>query len=107
MKVKIKKLHEDAVIPSYSKAGDAGMDLYSIRREHDKYGNCVHYTGVAMEIPDGHVGLLYPRSSNVFACISNTSPTLSTSLLILLKSRRALASEIKENLIHTAGVTER
>jgi hypothetical protein len=29
MKVKIKKLHEDAVIPSYSKAGDAGMDLYS------------------------------------------------------------------------------
>ena len=26
MKIKIKKLHEDAVIPSYSKAGDAGMD---------------------------------------------------------------------------------
>ena len=68
MKVKIKKLHEDAVIPSYSKAGDAGMDLYSVQREHDKHGNCVYYTGLAVEIPEGHVGLLYPRSS-----ISKTS----------------------------------
>ncbi len=71
MKVKIKKLHEDAVIPSYSKAGDAGMDLYSVRSEHDKHGNCVHYTGLAMEIPKGYVGLLYPRSS-----ISKTSCSL-------------------------------
>ncbi len=71
MKVKIKKLHKDAVIPSYSTAGDAGMDLYSVRTDHDKYGNCVHYTGLAMEIPEGHVGLLYPRSS-----ISKTSCSL-------------------------------
>lgn len=71
MKVKIKKLHEDAVIPSYSKAGDAGMDLYSVRRENDKHGNCVYYTGLAIEIPEGHVGLLYPRSS-----ISKTSCSL-------------------------------
>ena len=71
MKVKIKKLHEDAVIPSYSKAGDAGMDLYSIRCEKDKNGNDVHYTGLAMEIPEGYVGFLYPRSS-----ISKTSCSL-------------------------------
>ena len=71
MKVKIKKLHEDAVIPSYSKAGDAGMDLYSVRSNKDKHGNDVHYTGLAVEIPQGYVGLLYPRSS-----ISKTSCSL-------------------------------
>jgi len=63
MKVKIKKLHEDAVIPSYAKHGDAGMDLYSVRMEKDKYQNDVHYTGLAVEIPEGHVGFLFPRSS--------------------------------------------
>ena len=30
MKVKIKKLHEDAVIPKYARLGDAGMDLVAI-----------------------------------------------------------------------------
>ena len=71
MKVKIKKLHEDAVIPSYSKPGDAGMDLYSVRIERDNQQNDVHYTGLAIEIPEGHVGLLFPRSS-----ISKTSCAL-------------------------------
>jgi len=71
MKVKIKKLHEDAVIPSYAKHGDAGMDLYSVRMEKDKNQNDVHYTGLAVEIPEGHVGLLFPRSS-----ISKTSCSL-------------------------------
>ena len=64
MQVKIKKLHSDAVIPSYAKHGDAGMDMYAVSRgEADKYGNMVYHTGIAMEIPDGHVGLIYPRSS--------------------------------------------
>ena len=71
MKVKIKKLHEDAVIPSYAKSGDAGVDLYSAKVEHDKNKNAVHYTGLAIEIPEGHVGLLFPRSS-----ISKTSCSL-------------------------------
>ena len=71
MKVKIKKLHVDAIIPSYSKAGDAGVDLHSVRTDKDKYQNDVHYTGLAIEIPEGHVGLLFPRSS-----ISKTSCSL-------------------------------
>jgi dUTP pyrophosphatase len=78
MKVKIKKLHEDAVIPSYSKAGDAGMDLYSIRVNKDKNGNDAHYTGLAIEIPAGYVGLLFPRSS-----ISKTSCTLRNSVGVI------------------------
>ncbi len=64
MKVKIKKLYDDAKMPTKAHASDAGIDLYAHHHELDKNGNMVYYTGVAMEIPDGHVGLLFPRSSN-------------------------------------------
>jgi dUTP pyrophosphatase len=65
MKVKIKKLHADAVIPSYAKLGDAGMDLTAISMTgSDEYGNYIYSTGLAIEIPEGYVGLLFPRSSN-------------------------------------------
>lgn len=63
MKVRIKKLHENAVIPSYSKKGDAGMDLTAVDRYFDLEGNVVYRTGLAIEIPEGYVGLLFPRSS--------------------------------------------
>lgn len=62
MKVKIKKLHPDAVIPKYAKPGDAGLDLTAIDVVAD--GNTLTYkTGLAVEIPFWHVGLLFPRSS--------------------------------------------
>jgi dUTP pyrophosphatase len=64
MQVKIKKLHVDAVIPAYSKPGDAGMDLTAVTATQDQYGNVVYGTGLAVEIPDGYVGLIFPRSSN-------------------------------------------
>ena len=64
MQVKIKKLHKDAKIPQYSLQGDAGLDLTAVSKMYDEYGN-VHYgTGLAFEIPEGYVGLLFPRSSN-------------------------------------------
>lgn len=63
MKVKIKRLHPDAVIPTYAKEGDAGMDLTAISTELDASGNLVCHTGLAFEIPQGHVGLVFPRSS--------------------------------------------
>ena len=69
MKVRIKKLHPDAVIPKYAKYGDAGMDLYAIGQgEADNYGNMVYKTGLALEIPEGYVGFLYPRSSVSKTC---------------------------------------
>ena len=64
MIVKIKKLNENAVIPKYSKPGDAGMDLTATSRSFDEYGNIVYGTGLGFEIPEGYVGLLFPRSSN-------------------------------------------
>ena len=63
MKVKIKKLDEWAVVPSYSKPGDAGMDLTAINISKDNVGNITYHTGLAIEIPEGYVGLLFPRSS--------------------------------------------
>ena len=63
MKVKIKKLDERAVVPSYSKKGDAGMDLTAINISKDNVGNITYHTGLAIEIPEGYVGLLFPRSS--------------------------------------------
>lgn len=64
MKVKIKRLSEKAVIPTYSKEGDAGLDLVATSKEYDKNGNVVFGTSLAFEIPKGYVGLLFPRSSN-------------------------------------------
>jgi dUTP pyrophosphatase len=63
MQVKIKKLHELVEIPAYAKVGDAGLDLTAISIEKDEYGNAVIHTGLAIEIPEGYVGLIFPRSS--------------------------------------------
>ena len=64
MKVKIKKLHTNAVIPKYAKPGDAGMDLTCVEVEKNEILNTVTYnTGIAVEIPPGYVGLIFPRSS--------------------------------------------
>ena len=63
MKVRIKKLHEGAIVPSYSKQGDAGLDFTAVEISRDNVGNITYHTGLAVEIPEGYVGLLFPRSS--------------------------------------------
>ena len=65
MEVKIKKLNKDAVIPSYAHDTDAGLDLVATSYEYKEDIDChVYGTGLAVEIPEGYVGLIYPRSSN-------------------------------------------
>lgn len=64
MKVRVKKLHPDAVIPKYAKAGDAGLDLVAVEKvTEERYGVTTYHTGLSVEIPEGHVGLIFPRSS--------------------------------------------
>ena len=63
MKVKIKKLNPLAVIPSYAKVGDAGMDLVATEILKDTPEQITYGMGIAIEIPDGFVGLVFPRSS--------------------------------------------
>ena len=64
LNVKIMKLVPEAVIPQYAKQGDAGLDLTAVAKEYDGNGNVSYKTGLAFEIPEGYVGLLFPRSSN-------------------------------------------
>ena len=64
MKVKIKKLYKDSILPTKAHATDAGYDLYAHSKSYDDDGNVVYGSGVAMEIPQGYVGLVFPRSSN-------------------------------------------
>ena len=62
MEVKVKKLHIDAVIPKYAKVGDAGLDLTAVSLNMSP-DQIIYDTGLAFEIPEGHVGLIFPRSS--------------------------------------------
>lgn len=65
MEVKIKRLVQEAVIPSYAHATDAGLDLVATSYEYKDDIHChVYGTGLALEIPEGYVGLIFPRSSN-------------------------------------------
>lgn len=65
MEVKIKRLCDEASIPQYAHDTDAGMDLVATSYEYNDEIRChVYGTGIAVEIPEGYVGLIYPRSSN-------------------------------------------
>ena len=78
MKVKLKKLHPDAVKPKYAKESDAGMDLVATSIIENTTFQVTYGLGIAIEIPDGMVGLVFPRSS-----IRNTELTLSNSVGVI------------------------
>jgi dUTP pyrophosphatase len=59
----IAKLNDEAVLPSRAHEGDAGLDLYACEAAHIGPGERWSVgTGVAVEIPEGHAGLVLPRS---------------------------------------------
>jgi dUTP pyrophosphatase len=59
----IRRLHEDAVVPSRAYAGDAGLDLAACERVELGAGERATVgTGLAVAIPDGHAGFVQPRS---------------------------------------------
>lgn len=64
MKVRIKRLYNDSILPTKAHDTDAGYDLYAHSMTHDHDGNVVYGCGIAFEIPRGYVGLVFPRSSN-------------------------------------------
>lgn len=108
MKVKFKKLHEDAVLPSYAKPGDAGMDITAVSSGSSTHSGdakeqwyYIEYkTGLACEIPEGYVGLLFPRSS-----ISKSALLLSNAVGVLDSSFRGeicLRFKLDSNLANQA-----
>lgn len=73
IKVNFKKLDQAAVMPKYAHPTDAGMDLVAVSKTSDEFGNVVYGFGIAVEIPEGYVGLLFPRSSNCKHLLSLTN----------------------------------
>jgi dUTP pyrophosphatase len=63
MKVKIQKISPLAKIPTYAKDGDAGMDVIATSIISDTPEQITYGLGIALEIPKGFVGLVFPRSS--------------------------------------------
>lgn len=63
MKIQIKKMRQDAILPTLGSSGAAGYDLYS-QDDHIIRAGCTVSagTGVAIAIPDGYVGLIFARS---------------------------------------------
>jgi dUTP pyrophosphatase len=63
MELPVAKLSPEAVLPTRAHEGDAGLDLYASEQAHIGPGERWSVgTGVAVEIPDGHAGLVLPRS---------------------------------------------
>lgn len=63
IKVGITLLCENAVVPKYAKFGDAGTDYTITSIIEETIDNITYGFGVAIEVPKGYVGLLFPRSS--------------------------------------------
>jgi dUTP pyrophosphatase len=80
MNLNLKKINSDAVIPTYAKQGDAGADLYSVEDTEIWPGERkLVSTGIAIEVPEGFVGLIHPRSgmaANHGVTVLNTPGTI-------------------------------
>lgn len=73
--IKVKKLKENAVLPTYGSAEAAGADLYACLTDAVVIGPGETFfvpTGLAMELPVGYVGLIYARSG--LACKKGLAP---------------------------------
>lgn len=73
--VNIKKLNENAIIPTYGTPYAAGADLYACMQENvliKSHSTVFIHTGVALEIPEGYAGLIYARSG--LACKKGLAP---------------------------------
>ena len=65
VKVNIKKLNENATVPTYGSQFSAGADLYACNEEPiviKPHQTVLVKTGIALEIPEGYAGLIYARS---------------------------------------------
>lgn len=76
--LKVKKLDQNAVVPSYGNPGDAGLDLTALGSIRESDHIITYKFGIALEIPVGYVGLLFPRSS-----ISAKTMTLTNSVGVI------------------------
>jgi dUTP pyrophosphatase len=93
VKVKFKRLHPQAIVPKYAKKGDAGLDL-TITSIKDDVHQVTYGFGFSMEIPEGYVGLVFPRSS-----IKNTQLALSNSVGVIDSGYRGEVMAVFNKLV--------
>ena len=63
MQLKVKRLNPAAILPSYARAGDAGLDLFAVKALSIAPGaSALVPTGIAIELPPGTEGQVRPRS---------------------------------------------
>ena len=93
MDIKIKRSKDLKTIPGYAKQGDAGIDLTAVKILNHSITQITYGTGLSIEIPEGYVGLVYPRSS-----IRNKSLLLSNSVGVIDSGYRG---EIQATFIKT------
>lgn len=108
LEMKFKRLTKIAKAPFRGTEHSAGLDLYADRKWIDRYGNICYGTGIAVEIPKGYMGLLFPRSS-----VSKKTISLANSVgvidsdyrgEVLVKFKPTLVSHNGE---HTKGMNTR
>ena len=107
MKIQFKKLVPQAQKPKFGKPGDAGADLVatSISINTSREQQIVYGTGLAVEIPEGMVGLVFPRSS-----IRNYDLTMSNSVGVIDSGYRGeimvtfnFTSRTPDNIMYKIG----
>lgn len=105
MKVLFKKLVDHAWKPKFGKPGDAGADLVATSVIIDEIHNkLICHTGIAVEIPEGMVGLIFPRSS-----VRNYDLSMANSVGVIDSGYRGeiivtFNINIDKKIYHTIGV---
>ena len=99
MKIQFKKLVQEAQKPKFGKPGDAGADLVATSVDFSRKNQVVYGTGIAVEIPEGMVGLIFPRSS-----IRNFDLSMSNSVGVIDSGYRGEIM-VTFNIVHTESHT--
>ena len=103
MKVRVQKLHPDAQLPRIATAGAACFDIQTIEHARvEEFGSCAIRTGLAFEVPAGHVLLVFSRSGHGFKnglrlanCVGVIDSDYRGELMVKLHNDKALPFEFE------------
>lgn len=108
MQIKVKKVNPDAIIPTHGSEMAAGYDLYACGIKNEDgiqiYPGAAETisTGIAIEIPDGYVGLLFGRSGMAFkrglrlsTCVSVLGPDFRGEIKCQIRNDSSKPRDIK------------
>jgi dUTP pyrophosphatase len=99
MNLKVKLEHPEARLPSKATDGSAGWDLTAVIETINLQDRYIEYSfGLSMAIPQGHVGLIFPRSS-----VSKKDITLANAVGVIDSDYRGTVTARFKNLINAGA----